>query len=400
MKPELRIAAIGNVDSAKTTTISVISNKILDNGRGSARRSILKHPHEEVSGRTSTITQHYINTPDKIIGFIDLAGHEKYLKTTVSGLNGCFIDYAMITIGSDRGIIGMAKEHLTIAIALKLPIIVVITKVDIAVEHKLTNIRNKIDNIFNHPLAGSKKVRYITEHNLDESILNYSHNCGFVPVFETSNVQGKNIDVLRKFIHSLQKYKNIGNIADTNSLFKIDDTFQLKGIGLVVSGILQDGSIKEGDTMRIGPFNGQFIDVIIKSIHNNFKQQVNCLSSGQCGCINIRPVISKNTYLSRAIITSGTILIKTPICIRKFEARVRILHHPTTIKPNYEPVIHCGSVRQTAKITYMSKKLARTGDTANVIFEFKFRPEFIELNNQIIFREGSTKGIGTIIKTY
>ena len=140
MKTELRIASIGNVDSAKTTTISVISNNILDNGRGIARSKILKHPHEEASGRTSTITQHYIETDNKVIGFIDLAGHEKYLKTTTTGLNGCFIDYALITIGADRGIIGMAKEHLTLAIALKLPIIIVITKIDIAVMHKLNKI--------------------------------------------------------------------------------------------------------------------------------------------------------------------------------------------------------------------------------------------------------------------
>ena len=119
---EIRIASIGNVDSAKSTTISVIANNKLDDGKGGARSMILKHPHEKDTGRTSSVTQHYIKTKDKIIGFIDLAGHEKYLKTTVSGLNGFFIDYAMVTIGLDRGLVGMAKEHLALALALKIPI--------------------------------------------------------------------------------------------------------------------------------------------------------------------------------------------------------------------------------------------------------------------------------------
>ena len=400
MKQELRIAAIGNVDSAKTTTISVISNNILDNGRGKARSAILKHPHEEISGRTSSITQHYINTDHKIIGFIDLAGHEKYLKTTTTGLNGCFIDYAMITIGADRGIIGMAKEHLTLAIALKLPIIVVITKIDLAVPHKLNRIRNKITSIFNHPMAGTKKIVYVNNDNVNNIINNYNYDCDFIPVFETSNVKGINIDTLRTFIYNLKKYRLIGNSENKNPLFKIDDTFQLNGIGLVVSGIVQEGIIKEGDKMEIGPFNGKFIEIIVKSLHNNFRQHVKYLESGQCGCLNIRPSINKNSILNRSIIKTGTVLIKKPKCIRKFEANVRILHHPTTIKTNYEPVIHCGSVRQSAKITYMSKKLVRTGDTANVVFEFKFKPEFIELDNEIVFREGNTKGIGKIIKTY
>ena len=78
---EIRIASIGNVDSAKSTTISVIANNKLDDGKGGARSMILKHPHEKDTGRTSSVTQHYIKTKDKIIGFIDLAGHEKYLKT-------------------------------------------------------------------------------------------------------------------------------------------------------------------------------------------------------------------------------------------------------------------------------------------------------------------------------
>ena len=59
MNPEIRIASIGNVDSAKTTTISVIANKTLYNGRGKARKHIIKHPHEESTGRTSSITQHF-----------------------------------------------------------------------------------------------------------------------------------------------------------------------------------------------------------------------------------------------------------------------------------------------------------------------------------------------------
>ena len=44
MKDEIRIASIGNVDSAKSTTISVISNNILDNGRGKARKMYFKTP--------------------------------------------------------------------------------------------------------------------------------------------------------------------------------------------------------------------------------------------------------------------------------------------------------------------------------------------------------------------
>ena len=92
--------------------------------------------------------------------------------------------------------------------------------------------------------------------------------------------------------------------------------------------------------------------------------------------------------------------VKNPKCIREFEAEVTIIHHPTTIRVDYEPVIHCGSVRQSAKICKMDKELARTGDSATVTFKFCFRPEFIENSMDIIFRDGRTKGIGKVLKIH
>ena len=71
---EIRIGILGNVDSGKSTIISVLKENILDNGRGLARRKILKHKHEQETGRTSSITHHYyVNKEhDKILSFIDL----------------------------------------------------------------------------------------------------------------------------------------------------------------------------------------------------------------------------------------------------------------------------------------------------------------------------------------
>ena len=103
---ELRIGILGNVDSGKSTIISVLKEKILDNGRGLARRKILKHKHEKETGRTSSITHHYYvnNEHNKILSFVDLAGHEKYYKTTIFGVNGCSLDYIVLMIGSNMGV--------------------------------------------------------------------------------------------------------------------------------------------------------------------------------------------------------------------------------------------------------------------------------------------------------
>lgn len=64
-----------------------------------------------------------------------------------------------------------------------------------------------------------------------------------------------------------------------------------------------------------------------------------------------------------------------PRATREFEADVVILHHSTTVAPGYQPVIHCGVVRQAAAILSMTGtesgvEALRTGQTATVRFRF------------------------------
>ena len=59
---------------------------------------------------------------------IDLAGHERYLKTTLYGLTSGAPSCVILVIGANAGVIGMSKEHLAVALALSVPIVVCITK--------------------------------------------------------------------------------------------------------------------------------------------------------------------------------------------------------------------------------------------------------------------------------
>ena len=103
----------------------------LDDGRGSSRLNILHHPHEINSGRTSSVTPHYINITNNSITIVDLAGHEAYLKTTIYGLYGLNLDAVCILIGANMGVSKMTKEHFHLAKFLEIPIIFIINKIDI-----------------------------------------------------------------------------------------------------------------------------------------------------------------------------------------------------------------------------------------------------------------------------
>jgi GTPase len=80
-----------------------------------------------------------------------LCGHEKYLKTTMFGLVGLLPDYSMIIVGANMGVSRMTKEHLGISLALKVPIFIVITKIDIAPPNVYEDTRNTLVKILKSP---------------------------------------------------------------------------------------------------------------------------------------------------------------------------------------------------------------------------------------------------------
>lgn len=87
----------------------------------------------------NTNCSEYVQKASKVITLVDLAGHERYFKTTAYGLTGHLPDYACVIVGANAGIVGMCKEHFGVAMALKIPCFFVITKVDICPEHVFKN---------------------------------------------------------------------------------------------------------------------------------------------------------------------------------------------------------------------------------------------------------------------
>ena len=84
----------------------------------------------------------------------------------------------------------------------------------------------------------------------------------------------------------------------------------IKGIGLVVSGIVRSGIIKKGDTLHIGPFGNTFHNVLVKSIHNNFQENLTQLEAGQSGCFSIK--INSKIPIKRNNIRKGARIMKHP----------------------------------------------------------------------------------------
>jgi hypothetical protein len=80
------------------------------------------------------------------------------LQTTVAGLTGCFPDYVIVVVGANMGVLKMTKEHLGVAIALDIPVIVAVTKVDMCPPNVLEHTKKDLFRILKS--NGAKKTPF------------------------------------------------------------------------------------------------------------------------------------------------------------------------------------------------------------------------------------------------
>jgi GTPase len=312
---EIRVAVVGNVDAGKSTLLGVLTKGTLDDGRGRTRVNLFRHKHEIESGRTSSVGMEILgydvdsnivlsgdpgrklkweeigHRSAKVIGFTDLAGHERYLRTTVFGLLGTSPDYVMLMVAANNGLIGMSKEHLGIAMALNVPVLVVITKIDICPPQILQQTITQLTKILKSP--GARKIPIFIKSK--EEVINTATQ--FVsericPIFQVSNVTGEGLDYVRTFLNILPFHGKFD--SDAPFEFHVNDCFSVPFVGTVVSGVVKSGVIHAGDNILIGPDSlGNFTPTVIRSIERK-RLPVPVCSAGQSASFALKRVRRKD----------------------------------------------------------------------------------------------------------
>jgi len=160
------------------------------------------------------------------------------------------------------------------------------------------------------------------------------------PIFTISSVTGEGLNKLKEFLSLVPSRVNtsghFGAVTDPVEFF-IDGIYMVTGVGVVVAGTMLAGTVKPGQSLQLGPDKtGLFKPVQVRSIHHK-RVEVSSAQSGQAVCFSIKSLVKKE-QLKRTHFRKGMILVDkdaTPQPIFDFEAEVVILHHATTIKPNY-----------------------------------------------------------------
>ena len=385
----LRIAIGGNVDAGKSTLTACLFGEI-DDGRGAARATLFQHLHEKQSGRTSTVTIREGRIGDRHVVIGDLPGHEKYFKTTVSGLVGLMTDYVFIVVAANRGVTSITKEHFKCAACMNLPIIVIMTKIDLAPKDIQKQTQQQIYQL----CKKHNRRRYrITSTDPNEHIISGCVARAVVPIIQLSCLTQTGMNHFHALFVQLPVWRTYD--TETSCAIQIESIFMVKGVGIVVGGVCVCGTIPNDTFAYLGPFkHGQYKKVKVKSI---FTEDVNSgnIQAGQYGTLAIAQKGLKRKHISK-----GMVLTTDPeaVAVREIEARIFVLHHATTIKIGYKPIVHCRTMKKAAQVLQMNKKVVRSGDYAKVTLRFDV-PVFVTKGDHFVFRESRSKGVGKIIQT-
>jgi GTPase len=335
---QLRVTLTGPTTSGKSTLLGTLSAGTLDNGRGKGRLGLLKHLHEVASGITSSVTQELVGYSDgdiinyahsgveswidihdftkdgRLVYLLDSAGHPRYRRTILRGIVGWAPYWTLLCIAADSseftsaaggtstaldvlGPVGagvdLASAHLDLCLRLHLPLVIVITKLDLANKLSLSSTLSKILSSVKRAGRTPKMVKggpaghsdFSRVSELDKEAIKDTLNCmnasddpsSITPIILTSAVDGRGVGSLHALLQNLPlpptptSHDYIGaalNPEQPACLFHIEDKFSLPAsyslatsntdqqtdLGTVVAGHLRFGTLSIGDKVVVGPF--------------------------------------------------------------------------------------------------------------------------------------------------
>ena len=422
---ELRVAMLGNTNVGKSSIIGTMTYNIHDDGNGMARYNIFRFKHEHESGQTSSIksditgykgnqfinyTDYYnqpweniVNKSDGIISFIDLPGDSKYLKTTLFGIMAYKPHVAMIVVDGDNWLESI-DFNIKLANHLNLQILIVMNKIDLC---------GKFNATYNTKLTEHITNTYNLKIELIRDGCNIKFDKNMIHMLEYSCVTHVGVNLMKQYLinYALDRILNVSsslpNLPQPNESthFLVNDCIIIPEIGIVLSGIMASSMLKVNGTYLLGPFDDQFYDIKIKSIH---KKQVmaDILHTNEMGSImievlnNVNLTNKINKHLS--IIDEGN---KT-----KFTNEFNIMLYDVDcdkLNVGMKLMIYCNNVVDTCCIKSTIENKIDTccikstiENKVDPVICVSFLPNvlrYIERDNNIIIRECNNMYFGRVV---
>ncbi|MEM7467777.1 MAG: selenocysteine-specific translation elongation factor [Pseudomonadota bacterium] len=318
------IATAGHVDHGKTSLVKALTGVDTD-----------KLPEEKNRGLTIELGFAYHDIGDGAdTGFIDVPGHEKFIRTMIAGVSG--IDCVLFIIAADDGPMPQTFEHLAIMDLLDVKYgIFVLTKTD--------------------------RVKPARVEDVEQEIAAVIENTTLVnaPIIPVSAHTGDNISTLSSELLRISKMIPTRK-SDGYFRMGIDRNFVLQGTGRIIAGTVLSGEIHQDDKVRLLP---QDVELRVRGIHAQNVAQ-NAASSGERAALNITGGDLKRLDIHRG---NWVVADRARTTTTKIEAEVTVLANETRGLKNRTPVhLHIGAADVGARVVTLESSEIAPGDTGFV----------------------------------
>jgi len=305
------IGTAGHIDHGKSSLVQALTGKDPD-----------RLPEEKRRGITIDLGFADLDLGDVRVGFVDVPGHERFVKNMLAGVHG--IDAVALVIAADEGVMPQTREHFDICRLLNVREgLVVITKTDLVEEELLTLVRAEAEEL----VAGSFLEG--------------------VPAVHVSARTGQGLEELRSAIRQIAR-ETPARSSDSVTRLPIDRAFTMKGFGAVVTGTLVSGKIAEADELEILPA-GLRVRARGVQVHGS---SVRVAQSGQRTAVNLAGV-------DAASIERGMVLAETgrlrPVQI--IDVQLETLRSaPRGVRSRSRVRVHIGSGETLGRVRVLNNR--------------------------------------------
>jgi selenocysteine-specific elongation factor len=352
------IGTAGHIDHGKTALVRALTGIDAD-----------RLPEEKRRGITIDIGFADLDLGELHVGFVDVPGHERFVKNMLAGAHG--IDAVLLVIAADESVMPQTREHFDICRLLAVKNgLVVITKKDLIEEELL------------------QLVRAETEEMVAGSFLESA------PVIAVSSRTGDGIEELKKELRRLGS-EIPARPDDFIARLPVDRAFTMHGFGAVVTGTLIAGAINEGDEMDLLP-TGTRVRVRGLQVHG---AQVKRAVAGQRTAVNLSGI--EANAIQRGLV------LAPPACLQPtqiIDARVQILDEaPRPLRSRQRLRVHLGAAEVLARVRVLETGAElRPGESGFVQLRFE-SPIIAVLGDRFIIRAYSpqrTIGGGVVLDPF
>jgi len=229
------IGTAGHIDHGKTTLVRALTGVDTD-----------RLPEEKQRGITIELGYAYaqvLGADERVLGFIDVPGHERFVPTMLMGAAG--IDYALLVVAADDGVMPQTREHLAIVHLLGIRRgAVAITKCDRVEPARVVEVSAEVEAL----LAGTRLAGS--------------------PVFPVAAVSGEGVAGLRAHLDTVAAAENAPTVRGGLRLVA-DRRFAIAGAGTVITGTVHTGIVQVGDQTLLARPDGFNREVRVRGLHVN-----------------------------------------------------------------------------------------------------------------------------------